>query len=166
MRHLHDDGLRQEFTHTHLITFSQVVLSSVAINRVCGRALANSFIESLVVTHKDAHTRSHGSDVLPDSYTQEELRGCQGDPFPCQTLILCQRYLSLHICSHLHPSPFSFYFSASLSFQCSFYFNYNTVAYSVLLCSIFMLYFCALHLYYARPVLFSFLCPSAVISSF
>lgn len=93
-------------THTHLITFSQVVLSSVAINRLCGRALANSFIESLVVTRKNAHTRSHGSDALPDSNTQGELQGCQGDPFPCQTLILCQRYLSIRICSHLHPSQF------------------------------------------------------------
>lgn len=63
-------------THTHLITFSQVLLSSVAINRVCGRALANSFIESLVVTQKDAHTHTYGSDALPDSYTQEELQGC------------------------------------------------------------------------------------------
>lgn len=98
-------------THAHLITFSQVLLSSVAINRVCGRALANSFIESLVVTHKDAHTRSHGSDALPDSYTQEELRGCQGDPFPCQTLILCQRYLSIHICSHLLSPSISLHFS-------------------------------------------------------
>lgn len=98
-------------THTHLITFSQVLLSSVAINRVCGRALANSFIESLVVTHKDAHTRSHSSDALPDSYTQEELRGCQGDPFPCQTLILCQRYLSIHICSHLLSPSISLHLS-------------------------------------------------------
>lgn len=98
-------------THTHLITFSQVLLSSVAINRVCGRALANSFIESLVVTHKDAHTHSHGSDALPDSYMQEELRGCQGDPFPCQTLILCQRYLSIHICSHLLSPSISLHLS-------------------------------------------------------
>lgn len=98
--------VKTSHAHTHLITFSQVVLSSVAINRLCGRALANSFIESLVVTRKNAHTRSHGSDALPDSNTQGELQGCQGDPFPCQTLILCQRYLSIRICSHLHPSQF------------------------------------------------------------
>lgn len=77
MHHLHNNGLRQDtHTHTHLITFSQVLLSSVAINRVCGRALANSFIESLVVTQKDTHTHTYGSDALPDSYTQEELQGC------------------------------------------------------------------------------------------
>jgi len=58
MHHLHNNGLRQD-THTHLITFSQVLLSSVAINRECGRALANSFIESLVVTQKDARTHTH-----------------------------------------------------------------------------------------------------------
>ncbi len=153
-KHAHTYTHTHTHTPTHLITFSQVVLSSVAINIVCGRALANSFIESLVVTYKDAHTRSHGSDVLPDSYTQEELRGCQGDPFPCQTLILCQRYLSIHICSHLLPSPFPLHFSASLSF-------------TWLIQSRFAVYsFFILALYYSCLILFFFLCPSAVISFF
>lgn len=122
MHHLHNNGLRQDtHTHTHLITFSQVLLSSVAINRVCGRALANSFIESLVVTQKDAHTHTR----LWRAAWQLHAGRAAGLPRRPLPLPNPHSVSALSIHTHLLSSP-----SLTISLHL-FLFHFNPLTYSV-----------------------------------